>query len=106
MANEELESFKVFITEYKTRLTTKFRNRKTWSPPNKNHVLSVIPGTILEIKVKEKQRVKEGETLLILDAMKMENRIAMPFDGVIKKICVQAGEIVPKHHLMIEIDAS
>jgi pyruvate carboxylase len=106
MANEELESFRVFIAEYKTQLTRKFKNRKKWSPPNKNHILSVIPGTILEIKVKENQRIMEGEILLILDAMKMANRIIMPFEGIVKKIHVQVGDTVPKHHIMVEIEPS
>jgi biotin carboxyl carrier protein len=104
MPKEEYESFKVYIAEYKTKLTNKFRNRKKWSPSNKNHILSVIPGTILDILVKEKQRVKAGEPLLILDAMKMANRIIMPLDGTIKKIHVTKGETVPKNHLMIEIE--
>ena len=103
MAKEELEIFRVYIAEYKTKLTDKFRNRKKWIPPNKNHVLALIPGTILKITVKEKQKVKEGETLLILEAMKMENNITMPFDGVVDKIHVAEGETVPKNHVMIEL---
>jgi len=101
---ENLEPFKVYIAEYKTQLTNKFKNRKKWTPPNKNHILSVIPGTILKILVKEKQMIKEGEIVMILEAMKMANRITMPVDGVIKTIHVKEGEIVTKNHLMIEID--
>lgn len=100
---ENLESFKVYIAEYKTQLTNKYKNRKKWTRPNKNHILAIIPGTVLEIMVKEKQSKKEGETVLILEAMKMANRITMPRDGVIEKIHIQEGEIVPKNHLMIEI---
>jgi len=103
MAKEELETFRVYIAEYKTKLTNKFRNRKKWTPPNKNHILAVIPGTILEIKVKENQKVKEGETLLILEAMKMANNIAMPFNGTVAAINVKKGEIVSKNHVMIEV---
>lgn len=103
MKNEELETFRVYIAEYKTKLTDKFRNRKKWTPPNKNHVLAVIPGTILDILVKEKQKVAEGETILILEAMKMANRITMPFNGVISKIHVEKGDTVPKNHVMIEL---
>ena len=102
---ENLESFKVYIAEYKTQLTNKFRNRKKWTPPDKNKILSVIPGTILEILIKENQKKKEGEILLILEAMKMANKIIMPFDGVIKTIHVIEGETVPKNHLMVEIEA-
>jgi len=103
MASSEIVTFRVFIAEYKTTLTTKYKNRKKWSPPNKNHILSVIPGTILEVFVTEKQKVKAGETLMILEAMKMANRIIMPFDGMITKLHIKSGDIVPKHHLMIEI---
>ena len=103
MAKEELETFRVYIAEYKTKLTNKFRNRKKWTPPNKNHILAIIPGTILEIKVKENEKVKEGETLLILEAMKMANNITMPFNGTVAAINVRKGEIVSKNHVMIEV---
>lgn len=103
MSNDELVSFRVYIAEYKTKLTTKYKNRKKWTPPNSNHVLALIPGTILRLNVKEKQRVKEGETLLILEAMKMENNITMPFDGEITAIHVEIGKIVTKNYIMIEV---
>jgi pyruvate carboxylase subunit B len=103
MDNEKLETFRVYIAEYQTKLTKKFRERKQWTRPNPNHVLAVIPGTILEIMVKKNQKVKEGEILLILEAMKMENRVTMPFDGIVKSINVVNGETVAKKHIMIEI---
>ena len=103
MSKQELEDFKVYIATYKTTLTKKFRQRKKWFPPDRNKVTSVIPGTIVDILVKPKQKVKSGETLLVLEAMKMANRIIMLFNGVIKSINVQKGEIVPKNHVMVEI---
>lgn|SRR5690606_18281707 len=45
-----------------------------------------MPGTILDIKVTEGQAIKSGDIILILEAMKMENEIVAPNDGVIKKI--------------------
>jgi len=45
-----------------------------------------MPGTILEIKVTEGQSVKAGDLILILEAMKMENEIVSPKDGVVNKI--------------------
>lgn len=104
MADEGYEIFRVYIAEYKTKLTSKFRNRKKWTPPNKNHLLAVIPGTILEVLAKEKDKKKEGDTVLVLDAMKMANRITMPFDGIVKKIHVHQGETVTKHQLMMEVE--
>jgi len=91
-------------TVYKTELTKKFEGRRKWVAPNPKFVASFIPGTIVEIFVKEGQEVKEGENLMILEAMKMKNLIAMPFDGKIKKMHIQVGEKVPNRHLMIEIE--
>jgi biotin carboxyl carrier protein len=102
--DQKYESFRVYMAEYKTLITEKFRQNAHWRPPNENHVLAIIPGTILEIRVKEGQHVQAGETLLILDAMKMENHITMPFDGKVKKIRTYKGEVVTKNQVMIEID--
>lgn len=49
-------------------------------------IAAPMPGTILDIKVSEGQTVKSGQILLILEAMKMENEIVAPKDGVISKI--------------------
>lgn len=101
---EGLVDFVVLSMKYKTKLTKKFENRKAYEAPNPNNVLSYIPGTINEIFVKEGQELKEGESLLILEAMKMRNQIAMPFDGKVKAIHVKEGDKIPKNHLMIEIE--
>ncbi len=101
---EGLVDFAILSMKYKTRLTKKFVNRTQYAAPIPNHVLSYIPGTIQEIYVKEGQKVKAGESLLILEAMKMRNQIAMPHDGKIKSINVGTGDKIPKNHLMIEIE--
>ncbi|GAA3590045.1 acetyl-CoA carboxylase biotin carboxyl carrier protein subunit [Flavivirga amylovorans] len=72
------------------------------------HIDSVkapMPGLILEINVKANQEVKEDDPLLILEAMKMENIITSPTDGVIKSISVSKGEAVEKNQLLIEFDS-
>jgi biotin carboxyl carrier protein len=103
MSNDDLVSFRVYVAEYKTKLTKKFKNRKKWVPENKNHVLARIPGTIVKIHVKEKQHVKEGESLVILEAMKMENNITMPFDGEVTAINVELAQLVTKNYVMVEV---
>jgi biotin carboxyl carrier protein len=80
-------------------------NRKVWVDPNPYDVQSSIPGTIIQISVTEGEIVKEGAPLLILEAMKMLNRIEMPFTARIKKINVAVGERIPKETLMIELEA-
>lgn len=69
-----------------------------------NDVKAPMPGLILEINVKESQEVKEDDALLILEAMKMENVINSPRDGVIKSIKVSQGNTVEKNALLIEFE--
>ena len=68
-------------------------------------IQSWLPGTILEVFVKEGDVVEEGAPLLILEAMKMQNRIEMPFTARIKAINVEVGSRIPKDSLMIELEA-
>lgn len=62
-----------------------------------------MPGLVLSIAVTEGQEVKEGEPLLILEAMKMENVIKAVADGVVNKIEVKEGAAVEKGQLLIAI---
>lgn len=63
-----------------------------------------MPGLILEITINEGSEVKEGDALLILEAMKMENVLTSPRDGIIKSIKVSQGETVDKNALLIEFE--
>ncbi len=100
----ELIDFAVTARKYKTQLTKKYKERKFWVDPSPYEIVSYIPGTIISVDVKEKRVVKEGEQLLILEAMKMQNRVDMPFTARIKKINVKVGEKVPKDFVMIELE--
>jgi biotin carboxyl carrier protein len=101
--HEKLQVIIVHSAKYQTTYTKKYENRKVWVEPNMNHINSYIPGTIVEILVKEGQDVKAGQSILILDAMKMLNNIKMPFSGKILKVNVEVGQKIPKNFLMIEI---
>jgi biotin carboxyl carrier protein len=101
----ELVDFAVTARKYKTQLTRKFKSRKVWVDPNPFEIQSFIPGTIIQISVKEGDIVKEGDPLLILEAMKMQNRIEMPFTAKIKKLNVNVGDRIPKEMLMIELES-
>jgi pyruvate carboxylase subunit B len=100
---KELVDFAILSMKYRTRLTKKFINRTKYLAPNPNEVQSHLPGTILKVNVKEGQQVNEGETILLLEAMKMINEVRMPFTGKVKKINVEAGQQVPKNCVMIEL---
>ena len=63
-----------------------------------------MPGLVLEVHVTEGQQVTEGEKLLILVAMKMENSIQAHKDAVIKRVAVKANQAVEKGQLLIELE--
>lgn len=68
-----------------------------------NEIKAPMPGIILNVLVKENEQVKEGDVLLILEAMKMENSITSPKNGIIKKIKIAKSSTVEKGQLLIEL---
>ncbi|MDR2338155.1 MAG: biotin/lipoyl-binding protein [Deltaproteobacteria bacterium] len=63
-----------------------------------------IPGTVVEVLVQAGDVVKSGDTLLVLEAMKMQNAILANIKGRIRKIYVKQGDSVSQRDLLIEIE--
>jgi biotin carboxyl carrier protein len=63
-----------------------------------------MPGLVLEVGVTDGQAVKEGDRILILEAMKMENSILIHADATIKKVNVKAGQAVEKGQVLVELE--
>ena len=63
-----------------------------------------MPGKILNIKVKKNNKVKKGDTLITLEAMKMEHSIKANTDGVVEDVFVKAGEQVENGSLLMKIN--
>jgi biotin carboxyl carrier protein len=91
-------------TVYTTKLTNKFKMRKVYVAPDPKKIHAFIPGIIRDIAVKKGQTVKEGEQLLILEAMKMKNTLTSPLNGKIKEIKVECGDMVLKDQILIELE--
>jgi biotin carboxyl carrier protein len=89
---------------YQTRLSTKFLNRKAYHPADPRIILSFIPGTVMEIFIKPGQSVSKGEDLMILDAMKMQNKLKCSMDGRVKSIVVKKGDKVSKGTVLLELE--
>ena len=66
-------------------------------------VKAPLPGVVTKILVKEGQGVKKGETVLVLEAMKMENNITAEADGTVTGICVSAADSVMEGTTLITI---
>lgn len=67
-------------------------------------VVAPLPGTINEIKVKVGDKVNAGDTVVILEAMKMQNNIEAEKDGKVTAICVKPGQAVLEEDALIVIE--
>ena len=71
---------------------------------NAGELITDMPGKIVKVLTAEGAVVNQGDTLLILEAMKMENEIKAGCDGVVKSVNVEEGQAIESGHLMIEIE--
>ncbi|WP_097027366.1 biotin/lipoyl-containing protein [Clostridium peptidivorans] len=62
-----------------------------------------MPGSIVKVAVKPGDIVKNGQLLLVLEAMKMENEIVSPVDGTVNLVAVDTGQSVNSGELLIQI---
>jgi biotin carboxyl carrier protein len=100
---EKIESFQVGDSVYNTTISDKHRNKKPWEPVNLKIIKAVIPGVIRKSYVKEGAKVKKGDKLVVLEAMKMKNDILATEGGIVEEICVKVGERVPKDTVLVRI---
>jgi biotin carboxyl carrier protein len=63
-----------------------------------------MPGVVVKIKVEVGQEIRAGDTVMILESMKMENNIVAPRDGILKKIHVKEGQDIPEHEVIMEYE--
>lgn len=62
-----------------------------------------MPGQVRAVNVSEGETVTKGQTLLVLEAMKMEIRVQAPRDGVVRKLLINPGQTVEREQMLIEI---
>lgn len=72
---------------------------------NASHVAAPMPGLIASIAVEVGQKVARGDSLLTMEAMKMETAVAAEVDGVVKRIAVAVGASVDAKDLLLELDS-
>ncbi len=71
--------------------------------PDKESVVAPMPGKIVDVLVREGSDVLQGEPLVILEAMKMQNEIQSPVNGKITHVSVKAGSNIMKDDVIVEI---
>ena len=74
------------------------------APAGANTVTAPLPGTITKVTVKVGDTVKAGDTVLLMEAMKMENNITAEFAGTVKAILVEPGNQVQSGQALVELN--
>jgi propionyl-CoA carboxylase alpha chain len=96
------------VVETQVYDASQYRYKKYMAPPKKvnyaKSVLSPMPGAIVSISVEPGQVVADGQELLIIEAMKMQNIIKSQVEGKIKKILIKPGDSVAVDQLLIEYE--
>ena len=63
-----------------------------------------MPGVVRSVNIEDGESVAKGQTLMVLEAMKMEIRIQAPFDGAVKSLMVKVGQTVERDQILVKID--
>lgn len=69
-----------------------------------NELVAPMPGLIVDILVKAGSKIRKGDGLLVLEAMKMENSLAASRDGIVKSVLVNISDAVDKGTVLIEFE--
>lgn len=79
------------------------RRGQATAGPGAGGLEAAMPGHVLDVLVREGEVVAKGQTLVLLEAMKMELRIAAGVDGVVQKVLCQPGQIVERGQVLVEL---
>ena len=69
-----------------------------------NDLKAPMPGLVLDILVKEGDKINKGDTLIVLEAMKMENALKAIADATVKKVSVKKGNTVEKNQVLVQLE--
>ena len=69
-----------------------------------NEIKAPMPGLVIDILVNEGDEIKKGDSVFVLEAMKMENVIKSPTDGIIKEIFAEKGKAVEKNFRLVSFE--
>ncbi len=99
----QLDGFQFFLT-VPSQGGAEFQRGEEQSKEDMLLVKSPMPGKVIKINVAEKDEVRKNQTLVIVEAMKMENEIISSIDGTVKKIFCSPGDIVETQNPLIELE--
>ncbi len=95
----------LFETQVLDERAILMKQRRGTQETGSGEVHAPMPGLIVEVAVQPEQHVESGDTLIILESMKMQNELKSPIAGVVRSVQVAAGQSVDKNQLLAEISA-
>lgn len=106
--NEGTITFKVDGKEYETQLLRKPQSKQKRRAPslgsNSPELRSPMPGIVSQVLVKKGDAIKKGDTLFVIEAMKMENNISATAAGTVQEVLVSQGAEVKADQILAKID--
>lgn len=101
----EVEALRSVVTpDESVAGTAPASGRRTAESTPVRKVTAPLPGRIMDVEVKAGDKVKAGQDVVVIEAMKMENSIASEFDGKVVKVNVSVGDTVSEGDTLIEIE--
>jgi biotin carboxyl carrier protein len=94
-----------FAVTEPSRDAGRFAGGEEKSPEGIASIKAPMPGKVIKVNVTEGQEVRKNQSLVIVEAMKMENEIRAAAEGVVKRIFVSAGELVDSEKTLIELES-
>jgi biotin carboxyl carrier protein len=78
-------------------------NRRRGAGAGSGDLMAQMPGQVMDVLVSEGDTVERGQTLVIMEAMKMELRVTAPGNGRVKRLLVKTGDVVERGQALVEI---
>lgn len=90
--------------DYTLTVPEKPSERRTRRAARSGDLTAQMPGQVMAVPMAEGDSVARGQTLVLLEAMKMEIRVTAPVDGQVKRLLVKVGDVVERGQLLLEIE--
>jgi len=102
-----LDGKRRFVTlegrDYVFEQTTAAARRAHGSDPGSGEIRMPMPGLVVRVEVKAGDRVSRGQPLVVVEAMKMEQTLRAPREGVVKRLAAEAGKLMDAGALLVEV---
>ena len=102
------EAFRVSVGAQRDGAINDHRVQQTASSSaaNSDQIVSPMPGIVVSVAVKTGDTVTRGQTVCVIEAMKMENNITSPRDGIVNLVDIAIGQEVGNRQVLVRLEAS